>query len=53
MTQFLVVAQEIETGKSFRASIELDSREEAERSMLMLVNFSSQRYTFSILEYEA
>ena len=54
MTNFIVVAKEIETGKSFRASIELDNREEAEGFKAYLESFStSGRYSYSLLEFDA
>ena len=53
MTQFLVVAQEIETGKSFSASLVLETQKEAHDFKAYLESFQTGRYTYFILEFQA
>lgn len=54
MTNFIVVAKEIETGKSFRASMVLDTQKEAHDFKAYLESFStSGRYSYSLLEFDA
>ena len=58
MTQFLVVAQEIETGKNFSASKVLDTRKEAQDEIdyiqhVIKLDKLNPRYTYSILEFDA
>ena len=53
MSKYIVVAKEIETGKSFRASIELDSQKEAHDFKAYMESFQTGRYTYSILEFQA
>lgn len=56
MINYIVVAMDIKTGKSHRASVEFDTRQEAEVYKYRLEEgliFTSKEYTFSILEYEA
>ena len=54
MSKYIVVAKEIETGKSFRASIVLETQKEAQDYKSYLESFfTNERYTYSILEFDA
>jgi len=63
MTQFVVVAQEISSGKNLIASVVMDTREEAEVQMAYFIALAvpgfqvnlgqERRYRYSIMEYEA
>ena len=62
MINYIVVAMDIKTGKSHRASVELDTRQEAEAQVAYLVKLAvpgfqanlgqERRYRYSIMEYE-